>query len=120
MSTEFETNREAQVRAHIAATRAELGETLEALAAETRVKARAEHVTRDTVSGLKIGLMSFPLRAASSLAALWRRGSTNYGKMPPTQRRLSTAAVASGAVTALLAVTRPWNALRKHRKGCRR
>lgn len=124
MSTQFETNRQVELRAHIAATRAELGQTLEALAArthvKTRVKARAKDAARDTVSRVKIETMSLPLRASSGIATLWRRGYAGYSSVPPNRRRLSIAAILSCGVTALLAVTRPWTALKNRNKGrCR-
>jgi hypothetical protein len=120
MSTESETTRQVELRAHIAATREELGQTLEALAAKTHVTARAEDAARDVASRVKIGLLSLPTRAAGAIASLWRRGYGSYRKVPPSRRRLSIAAALSCGATALLAVTRPWTAIRTRGKGrCR-
>ncbi|NUR26059.1 MAG: DUF3618 domain-containing protein [Catenulispora sp.] len=120
MSTQFESNSQDELRAHIAATRAELGETLEALASRTRGKARAKDAARDTASRVKIETISLPLRASSGIAALWRRAHAGYSSVPPNRRRLSIAAVLSGGAAALLAATRPWTARKNRNKGhCR-
>jgi hypothetical protein len=127
MSAESETTRQVELREHIAATREELGQTLEALAAKTNITARAEDAPRDAASRLKIGLLSLPIglaslpiRVATGIVTLWRRGYSSYTKVPPNRRRLSIAAVLSGGVTALLAVTRPWAAVGSRSRGrCR-
>jgi hypothetical protein len=104
MSADPEALRQAEIKAHIAATRAELGETVEALAAKTQVKARAEDAARDALSGLKNRVLAVPLRLRAEAGQLVHRGSA---VVRPVRRRLAVFAVLAGVLTALLTALRP-------------
>jgi len=81
---------QAELHADIAATRAELWETLAALAAKTQVKTHVKEAARNSVANLKDRSAAF----SSQLRA--QTGSH--------RSQLSVAAVAAGGLTALTAV----------------
>lgn len=103
MSADAEALRQAEIKAHIAATRAELGQTLEALAAKTQVKARAEDAARDALSGLRNRALAVPSRLWAEAGQLVHRGSA---VVRPVRRRLAVFAVLAAVLTAMLAAFR--------------
>lgn len=76
----------AALRADIATRRADLGRTVEALAAKTHVSARAQDAARGLVGGGRDGLVALPSKARSGAVGLWQRG---FGAVAPVRRRLA-------------------------------
>lgn len=101
MSEQPEPVQAPELKADIAATRAELAETLAALAAKTQVKARAEDAAKNALRQTKDELVSIPARALGGVNTLFQR---LRARTTPVQRRLSVAAVLAGLLSALLAV----------------
>lgn len=87
------------LHADITATRAELGRTLEAIAAKTQVKTRAKHAAQETLVGVKDRVSAGASEVRSEAAGWWRRL-----RGLPTRSRLSALAVFGGALSAAVAV----------------
>jgi hypothetical protein len=106
-SEQPEAAQRAALNADITATRAELGQTLEAIAAKTQVKNRAEQAARDTFAGVENRVAVGASRALNEVGAGWRRI-----RGLPARTRLSVVAVLGGALSAasaIVAVVRPKN-----------
>jgi hypothetical protein len=96
-----------ELRNEIAATRADLGETVEALAARTNVKARARHAVGDAADQAKQKVAAASGRAAQAAGALTETAATTKDHMPPRMRRplpwaaLGVAVLLAGMVVVL-------------------
>jgi hypothetical protein len=112
MSSEIRmTTPEAELKADITATRAQLGQTLEALAAKTHVKTRAKDAARDGITDLKRRGLEVASRARAEAVSAGRR---IRGFAGTRKGQLSAAAVLAGTVTALVVTIRT-----RSRGGCR-
>lgn len=87
------------LNADITATRAELGRTLEAIAAKTQVKTRAKQAAHETLVGVKDRVATGASEVRSGAAGWWHR----VRGLPP-RSRLSALAVFAGALSAVAAV----------------
>ena len=76
----------AALRAQIAETRAELGDTVEALAAKTDVKARAQHAASQAADTAKAKLSAARDQAADLAATVSDRASTAAATVRDTVR----------------------------------
>jgi hypothetical protein len=97
-----------ELRSEIAATRADLGDTVEALAAKTDVKARARHAVGDAADQAKQKVAAASDRAARAAGALTETAATAKDQLPPRMRRplpwavLGAAALLAGMVVVLV------------------
>jgi hypothetical protein len=96
----------AELKTDIAATRADLAQTLAALTAKAQVKARAGDAAKNALSRTKGELVSIPGRVLGGVDNLFRR---TRSMTTSTQRRLSAGAVLAAGLTALLAVHQAGN-----------
>lgn len=97
------TTQQAELEVDIAATRAQLGRTLEALMAKTHVKTRAKDAIREDFVGLKRRTFEATSRARDDAAGLARRVRSSARTRTG---RLSATAVLAGVITALLVAVR--------------
>lgn len=82
------------LNADITTTRAELGQTLEAIAAETQVKTRAKEAARETAVEMKHKISDGTAKARAEAASWWHRF-----RGLPARQRLSVAAVLAGMLS---------------------
>ena len=87
------------LNADIAATRSELGRTLEAIAAKTQVKTRAKQAAQETLVGVKDRVSAGASEVRSGAAGWWQRL-----RGLPARSRLSVLAVSAGTLSAVAAV----------------
>ena len=97
-----------QLRAEIEKTRAELGETVQELAAKADVKARAKQAAGDTADRLRQKLSTVKEQAGQATGAVAQRASTAKQQLAesdlpaPMRRPLPLAAIGAAAVAALV------------------
>jgi ElaB/YqjD/DUF883 family membrane-anchored ribosome-binding protein len=96
-----------QLRAEIEQTRAELGETVQELAAKTDVKARAKQALGDATGRTRRKLSRVKDQAGQAADVVAKRASTalDDSNLPaPIRRPLPLATIAAAAVTAIVVV----------------
>ncbi|GAA0282348.1 DUF3618 domain-containing protein [Cryptosporangium japonicum] len=105
-----------QLRAEIAEIRADLGDTVEALAAKADVKAQAQAKVRETVETTKVQLDSLKTRAAerTEVSRVKAQASAERGK-EALSRYAPWPQVAAGAAAALVALVIGGRKLRARR-----
>jgi Protein of unknown function (DUF3618) len=97
-----------KLRAEIAETRAELGATVQELAAKTDVKARAKNAVDDTTARMREKLSGVKDQAGQAAGAVAERASTAKQQLAdsdlpaPMRRPLPLAAIGAAAVAAVV------------------